>query len=202
MPIESPFDPRDALVKTKYFNQYPKPLERWLWKQALPQSAERVFWLHWQAEGRSTAIGAREIPIQWLPASAASILPPSPARISCSRPRGPFAVRIRARTSESLLPGHRHYRSEVAARISLRALPKPESAWQDAHSGCRRQPCPCAGTANSRGGAAQGPGLRRRAAPGRSAQPRPNAGALGEGVGGRKRQVLCGFTRSIDGHGV
>jgi hypothetical protein len=63
MSIDSPFDPRDALVKTKYFNQYPQPLERWLWKQALPQAAERVFWLHW-TEGRRNGNWCSEIPLK------------------------------------------------------------------------------------------------------------------------------------------
>jgi hypothetical protein len=63
MPLDSTFDPRDALVKTKYFNQYPQPLERWLWKQALPQAAERVFWLHW-TEGRRNGDWCSEIPLK------------------------------------------------------------------------------------------------------------------------------------------
>jgi hypothetical protein len=63
MPIDSPFDPRDALVKTKYFNQHPQPLERWLWKQSLPQAAERVFWLHW-TEGRRNGDWCSEIPLK------------------------------------------------------------------------------------------------------------------------------------------
>jgi len=63
MPIDSPFDPRDALVKTKYFNQYPQPLERWLWKQAIPQAAERVFWLHW-TEGRRNGDWCSAIPLK------------------------------------------------------------------------------------------------------------------------------------------
>jgi len=58
-----PNDPRDALVRTKYFNQYPQPLERWLWKQALPQAAERVFWLHW-TEGRRNGDWCSEIPLK------------------------------------------------------------------------------------------------------------------------------------------
>jgi hypothetical protein len=36
------------LVREKYFSLHPKPLERWLWQQRLPQAAERVFWLHWE----------------------------------------------------------------------------------------------------------------------------------------------------------
>jgi hypothetical protein len=63
MPIDSPFDPRTALVRTKYFNQYPQPLERWLWKQGLPQAAERVFWLHW-AQGKRNGDWCSEIPIK------------------------------------------------------------------------------------------------------------------------------------------
>jgi hypothetical protein len=63
MSIESPFDPRDALVRTKYFHQYPQPLERWLWKQRLPQAAERVFWLHW-TEGRRNGDWCSAIPLK------------------------------------------------------------------------------------------------------------------------------------------
>ena len=63
MSIDSPFDPRTALVRTKYFNQYPQPLERWLWQQGLPQAAERVFWLHW-AEGKRNGDWCSEIPIK------------------------------------------------------------------------------------------------------------------------------------------
>jgi hypothetical protein len=37
-----------VLVREKYFTLRPKPLERWLWQQGLPQAAERVFWLHWE----------------------------------------------------------------------------------------------------------------------------------------------------------
>jgi hypothetical protein len=46
------------LVREKYFCLRPKPLERWLWQQGLPQAAERVFWLHWE-EGMRSATGAR-----------------------------------------------------------------------------------------------------------------------------------------------
>src|ERR1700690_2593654 len=63
MSIDSPFDPRVALVRTKYFSQYPQPLERWLWKQGLPQAAERVFWLHW-SEGRRNGDWCSEIPVR------------------------------------------------------------------------------------------------------------------------------------------
>jgi hypothetical protein len=63
MSMESPHDPRTALVRTKYFSLHPKPLERWLWKQAIPQAAERVFWLHWE-EGMRAGTWCSEIPIK------------------------------------------------------------------------------------------------------------------------------------------
>jgi hypothetical protein len=63
MSIELSHDPRTALVRTKYFSLHPKPLERWLWKQAVPQAAERVFWLHWE-EGMRAGDWCSEIPIK------------------------------------------------------------------------------------------------------------------------------------------
>lgn len=42
-------DPRAVLVQEKYFSMRPKPLEQWLWSQGLPATAERVFWVHWDA---------------------------------------------------------------------------------------------------------------------------------------------------------
>lgn len=63
MPIESQSDPRSALVRTKYFSLHPKPLERWLWQQGLPQAAERVFWLHWH-EGMRNGDWCSEIPLK------------------------------------------------------------------------------------------------------------------------------------------
>lgn len=63
MSIESANDPRTTLVKTKYFSLHPKPLERWLWKQALPPAAERVFWLHWEA-GMQNGDWCSEIPLK------------------------------------------------------------------------------------------------------------------------------------------
>jgi hypothetical protein len=63
MSIQLPHDPRTALVRTKYFSLHPKPLERWLWRQGLPQSAERVFWLHWE-EGMRSGDWSSEIPIK------------------------------------------------------------------------------------------------------------------------------------------
>jgi hypothetical protein len=63
MSMESTHDPRSALVKLKYFSLHPKPLERWLWKQALPPAAERVFWLHWEA-GMQNGDWCSEIPLK------------------------------------------------------------------------------------------------------------------------------------------
>jgi hypothetical protein len=53
MPIENSHDPREMLVRRKYFNFRPQPLEQWIWRQGIAPSAERVFWLHWQAGMRS-----------------------------------------------------------------------------------------------------------------------------------------------------
>ena len=48
MSIESRWDARAVLAREKYFSLRPKPLERWLWQQGIPQAAERVFWMHWE----------------------------------------------------------------------------------------------------------------------------------------------------------
>jgi hypothetical protein len=48
MSTQNERDVRAVLVREKYFTLRPKPLERWLWQQGLPQAAERVFWLHWE----------------------------------------------------------------------------------------------------------------------------------------------------------
>jgi hypothetical protein len=48
MSMQNERDVRTVLVREKYFTLRPKPLERWLWQQGLPQAAERVFWLHWE----------------------------------------------------------------------------------------------------------------------------------------------------------
>jgi hypothetical protein len=36
MPGENSNDPRDVLMRRKYFSLRPKPLERWLWAQRVP----------------------------------------------------------------------------------------------------------------------------------------------------------------------
>ena len=56
-------DPRTRLVREKYFSLHPKPLERWLWQQGLPQAAERVFWLHWE-EGLRAGDWCSQIPLK------------------------------------------------------------------------------------------------------------------------------------------
>jgi hypothetical protein len=56
-------DPRTRLIREKYFSIRPRPLERWLWSQSIPASAERVFWLHWQ-EGVQRGDWCSEIPLR------------------------------------------------------------------------------------------------------------------------------------------
>ena len=56
-------DPRDRLVREKYFSLRPKPLERYLWQQGVPQAAERVFWLHWE-EGMRNRDWCSEVPLK------------------------------------------------------------------------------------------------------------------------------------------
>jgi hypothetical protein len=63
MPGENSNDPRDVLMRRKYFSLRPKPLERWLWAQRVPPAAERVFWLHWQ-EGLQRRDWCSEIPLR------------------------------------------------------------------------------------------------------------------------------------------
>jgi hypothetical protein len=63
MPIESSHDPRDRLVREKYFSLRPKPLERWIWQQGLPPAAERVFWLHWE-EGMRNRDWCSQVPLK------------------------------------------------------------------------------------------------------------------------------------------
>jgi hypothetical protein len=63
MSQEISHDPRDRLVREKYFSLRPKPLERWLWQQGLPQAAERVFWLHWE-EGMRNRDWCSQVPLK------------------------------------------------------------------------------------------------------------------------------------------
>jgi hypothetical protein len=63
MPDEYGHDPRVVLKRDKYFSLRPQPLEQWLWRQGVPPSAERVFWLHWQ-EGMRNADWCSEVPLR------------------------------------------------------------------------------------------------------------------------------------------
>jgi hypothetical protein len=63
MSSDNALDPRARLVREKYFSLRPKPLERWLWAQGVPASAERVFWLHWQ-EGLQRGDWCSEMPLR------------------------------------------------------------------------------------------------------------------------------------------
>jgi hypothetical protein len=63
MPAMTHDDPRTALVRDKYFSLRPRPLERWLWQQALPAAAERVFWLHWD-EGLRAGDWCSQLPLR------------------------------------------------------------------------------------------------------------------------------------------
>ena len=56
-------DPRTRLMREKYFNIRPRPLERWFWAQGVPASAERVFWFHWQ-EGLQRGDWCSEVPLR------------------------------------------------------------------------------------------------------------------------------------------
>src|SRR4051812_42458604 len=53
MRLENSNDPRDVLVRQKFFSIRPKPLEHWLWGASISPSAERVFWIHWEAGHRN-----------------------------------------------------------------------------------------------------------------------------------------------------
>ena len=60
MPVR---DPRVVLVREKYFSLRPKPLEQWLWRQNVPPSAERIFWLHWE-EGMRSGDWCSQVPLK------------------------------------------------------------------------------------------------------------------------------------------
>ena len=53
MSIDHARDPRVTLMRDKFFTMRPKPLERWVWQQGLPASAERVYWYHWDLGARN-----------------------------------------------------------------------------------------------------------------------------------------------------
>ena len=56
-------DPRTALARQKFFSMRPRPLERWLWQQGVPASAERVFWYHWDL-GNRNGTWCSQVPIR------------------------------------------------------------------------------------------------------------------------------------------
>jgi hypothetical protein len=63
MSIENARDPRMTLMRDKYFTMRPKPLERWVWQQALPASAERVYWYHWDL-GAQNGTWCSQVPLR------------------------------------------------------------------------------------------------------------------------------------------
>jgi hypothetical protein len=63
MSIENARDPRVTLMREKYFTMRPKPLERWVWQQGLPASAERVYWYHWDL-GAQNGSWCSQVPIR------------------------------------------------------------------------------------------------------------------------------------------
>ncbi len=63
MPTENSRDPRVTLMREKYFTMRPKPLERWVWQQGLPASAERVFWYHWDL-GAQNGTWCSQVPLR------------------------------------------------------------------------------------------------------------------------------------------
>lgn len=63
MSLKGTHDVRVVLVREKYFSLRPKPLERWLWKQGVAPSTERVFWLHWEL-GHQAGTWCSEVPLR------------------------------------------------------------------------------------------------------------------------------------------
>lgn len=62
MRLENDGDPRRLLCETKYFGMRPQPLEELLFDLQLTRTAERVYWLHWDA-GVRRGDWTSEIPI-------------------------------------------------------------------------------------------------------------------------------------------
>jgi hypothetical protein len=63
MSIDSARDPRVTLMREKYFTMRPKPLERWVWQQGLPASAERIYWYHWDL-GAHNGTWCSQVPLR------------------------------------------------------------------------------------------------------------------------------------------
>ena len=103
------------------------PLERWLWAQGIPASAERVFWLHWH-EGMKTG----DLVLRGAdPARRRRVLPrrlDRHAGLPAARPdRVPEAHRPRPGCRQSLPAGDRRDRGSDPARAARRARSAPES---------------------------------------------------------------------------
>ena len=56
-------DVRSRLVAENFFSMRPKPLERWVWQQGLPASAERIYWYHWDL-GHRNGTWCSQVPIR------------------------------------------------------------------------------------------------------------------------------------------
>ena len=56
-------DIRSQLVAESFFSMRPKPLERWVWNQGLPASAERIYWYHWDL-GHRNGTWCSQVPIR------------------------------------------------------------------------------------------------------------------------------------------
>jgi hypothetical protein len=63
MSIENARDPRVTLMRDKFFTMRPKPLERWVWQQGLPASAERIYWYHWDL-GAQNGTWCSQVPLR------------------------------------------------------------------------------------------------------------------------------------------
>jgi hypothetical protein len=63
MSIENTRDPRVTLMRDKFFTMRPKPLERWVWQQGLPASAERIYWYHWDL-GAQNGTWCSQVPLR------------------------------------------------------------------------------------------------------------------------------------------
>jgi hypothetical protein len=63
MSIDHARDPRVTLMRDKFFTMRPKPLERWVWQQGLPASAERVYWYHWDL-GAQNGTWCSQVPLR------------------------------------------------------------------------------------------------------------------------------------------
>ena len=201
MSVETTHDPRARLVREKYFSLRPRPLERWLWSQGIPASAERVFWLHWQ-EGLQRGDWCSEVPLKrvarecCLDTSTVTRAYQLLARLGCLRRTDPgrdAANPFQQATAVTEVRVPRELLQELSRHPNRRSDPVPQS-----------QRSPASGPAGSRhshrgcGGAAAGP-LRR---PARS-RARPGARtAVGPDVAAGGGPVSRSRPAASDPHGV